>query len=153
MVFKKILKYVALLVFIYSMSIYMYSYFYKDKLNTIMLNPNNMCINTKVSFFIFKFSNRNIIVKDTNRFIKKIYINKKELKNLYLECDKNIKRFIFTEGAILKTDTDSIDIENNYEKVHGYMGVFIKNDCYYVNKNGTFDICKENKNRGLKIGF
>lgn len=141
--FKKYLKNILLLVISCIIGNYIYDKHIKIGLNTVVINVHNLCKNAESSYFIFNFSDRNVTINDNSQAIYKIYTNKVNLDNdFYLECKNRRKTFIFNHGTILKTKNDSIDIEENYEKIHGYMGILEKNNCYSVDKNGRFNKCK-----------
>ena len=47
-----------------------------------------------------------------------------------------MRTVIFTESAILKTDVDSIEPHSDYVHVKGYMGVYVQDLNFTVDKDG-----------------
>ena len=103
------------------------------------INLTNICKMQKNTIFLFNFNDKNITVKDPLFKVKRMYILKKYFKkDFFIECNNDKRIFILKEGAILKSNLDSIDIGKNSQKLHGYMGVITNNDCYFVDKKGVF---------------
>ena len=87
--------------------------------------------------FIFAFDEYNIIVNDTRNNVKLIYCSRGDI--VTIKNSKKKRNIFLYKGAILKTSKDSIDIEEDYVKLKGYMGIIDKeNKKFYVNKQEKF---------------
>jgi len=104
----------------------------------IVIDSKSNNFNTK---FIFIFNDHNKSVYDETNSVEKIYgMNKNNIKITI----SNFKRvIILKKPGILKTVNDSIDVENSYVKLRGYMGIYDKeHKQFYVDKNGLFQVLK-----------
>jgi len=135
MVFK-VLKLLLFLILLYILILF------TNNDNTVKVNLKNICIDTISSYYTFIFEDRDVIVYDMHNTLKHMFLNKNDLADrLFINCNKKRKIINIKTGAILKTEKDSIDIEPTYEKLHGYMGVWTKNNCYNIDKNGKIKTC------------
>jgi len=135
MVFK-ILKLLFFLLFIYLLILCI------NNDDTVEINLKNICNDAKSSYYTFIYEDRNVTVYDMQNTLKHMFFNKKGLVDkLFISCDKERKFINIRTGAILKSEKDSIDVEPTYEKLHGYMGVWTKNNCYNIEKNGKIKVC------------
>jgi len=151
MAFKKYIKISFLLTIIGICSHIIYDKYIKNNFEITIINIDNFCNRVKSSSYIFKLPTRDVVIKDDNGLIKKIYVNKNIFnKDFLLDCKKNKKYFFFKQGAILKTQNDSIDVMKFNEKLHGYMGIWQKNNCYYVDYNGNFKNCIKDRVKGKR---
>lgn len=102
----------------------------------IILDRNLNTSNTK---FIFIFDDHNKTVYDKTNAVQKIYgIDNDDINMALLDSSRII---IFKESGILKTDNDSIDVQDTYVKLGGYMGIWDKEHReFYVDKKGIFQI-------------
>ena len=140
MAFSKIKSLCCLFVIVLCSAIVYLTYMrFFEQEDILEVNLTNICRIQKNTIFIFDFNDKNITVKDPLSMVNRMYILKKYFKkNFFIECKNKKRVFVFKSGAILKSDSDSIDVEKNSQKLHGYMGVYTKNNCYYVDKKGNF---------------
>lgn len=91
--------------------------------------------------FIFIFEDHNKTLEDYYNKVNKIIFTYEDTVTIDFI---NKKRIVYIDsGAILKTISDSIDIENTYVKLRGYMGVIDKTHMhFYVDKNKMFQVKK-----------
>lgn len=108
----------------------------------IILDKNYLKSNTFNTKFVFIFNEHNKTVYDKTNAVDRIYgVDKSDINITIL----NFKRvIIFKKPGILKTIDDSIDVENSYVKLRGYMGIRDKeHKDFYVDKKGMFQIKKQ----------
>jgi len=134
MVFKKAL----IILLVCMVGHYLYDKYIKIGFSIIEIDIKTFLPNTVIKKYNFKFNKRSVIVYDKFAKIILVLIDKHNIKNKI--SIQNNQLFIRSQ-ATLKTKTDSIGISVTGEKLHGYMGVWTKNDCYYVDENGSIDMC------------
>ena len=124
---------------------FIYDRYIRLGFDVVQIKIDNFCKKqARKTRFEICFLDRNVTIFDPLQKVKKIFIFKSDIKNKFNVSVKDYIRIIHIKsGVILKTKNDSIDVGNSEEKLHGYMGVFTKNNCYYVDKNGTFTICQD----------
>ena len=134
----KVAKTLIFILFTYILISFVYDKYAKNRNNTTKINLENICPNTKSSLYVIIFKDKNITLFDKQNALEYMFINKDDLTNkFFVDCSSKQRLFNIKYGVILKTKTDSIDIESSYQKLHGYMGVFMRKDDYYVDSNGT----------------
>jgi len=138
MVFKRILFFlfgiIGVLVIVSSVPIL------KAELTQNSVNINNQyCCPNKKFLYVILLKDRKVTIDDHYRLIIKLIFPKDG--KIVNKTEGTICKVDITTPVLIKTKTDSIDIMTYGEKLHGYMGVWTKNDCYYVDKNGSIDIC------------
>jgi len=106
--------------------------------NSVNIN-NQYCCPNKKFLYVVLLKDRRVVIDDQNRLIVKLIFSK-DGKIVYKEEDDICKVYI-TTSILIKTKTDSMDIMTYGEKLHGYMGMWTNSDCYYVDENGSIDIC------------
>jgi hypothetical protein len=124
----------------------LYDKYVKIGFDVIEVNLEDFCVDSNQSYYLFRFERRIVSIEDLNNKIVKMFNDKTVFKNHHfiLRCKQNKRYILLIEGAILKTKNDSIDVMKYEDKLHGYMGVFLRNDCYYVDENGKIDTCDQN---------
>ncbi len=99
----------------------------------------------KYSIYKYKSSTRKVVIIDKYGFANRLRINKESFRsNIKIMCSENQRWGLIKDSFGLKSNTDSIGISDHTDKLHGYMGVFLRNDCYYVDENGKIDTCDQN---------
>lgn len=113
---------------------------------TIQVKQVNIKINElinqekyKKAIFILRWKNSEKTIIDEHHKIIEIYGYVKDKTNITIK-DKILTVTMSQYGAILKTKNDSIDINKNCTKVHGYMGTFTDSSNFYISKNGQINI-------------
>lgn len=135
MVFKRFVYYLCIVCIV----AFFLNKIFNEKKDVLDIDLSNICPNSKNTEFILNFEERNITIADPLSMVKKIYIFKNDFMNKFtIKCNGKKRFFLLRNGAILKTFDDSIDVGKITQKLHGYMGVFTKNSCYYVDKKGYF---------------
>lgn len=133
-------KIILLIIFGYLSFIFL-QFIYAFFTNSVTYLDNKKIYNSK---FIFLFKDFNTTINDKNSSVRKIYHSILDTIQIKIQ---NHNRLIYIQGgAILKTENDSIDVQNNHEKLHGYMGEWTKNNCYFVNETLGFVPCKKQEN-------
>jgi len=121
---------------------YIYDKYIRIGFNSVYINPNNICSISDSVTYLFVFRKRRVTVKDPYNKIITLILNKSALiSKLKIECDQNKKKFVLNTTAGLKTQSDSLGIGTTIDKLHGYMGIWEKHNCYHVDQNGTFISC------------
>lgn len=140
--FKKHLKKLFIVVVFCIIGNYTYDKFIRIGFDVVQINIDNFCKKQAIKTrFIISFLDRDVTIFDPLQKVKKIFIFKSDIKKIKVSVKKYIRIVSIESGVILKTENDSIDVGYNSEKLHGYMGVWEKNNCYDVNQNGTFVRC------------
>lgn len=133
-------KIILLIIFGYLLFIFL-QFIYAFFTNSVTYLDNKKIYNNK---FIFLFKDFNTTINDKNSSVRKIYHSIFDTIKIKIQ---NYNRLIYIQGgAILKTENDSIDVQNSHVKLHGYMGEWTKNNCYFVDKNLDFVPCKKQEN-------
>lgn len=137
--FNKLNKGIIFLVIVICVVCYVNSKLSEAGKDVLDINLSNICDTKNYTEFVFNFKNQNITLRDPFSKIHTVFIRRKYLENsFFVKCNGKKRVIILKEGAILKSNKDSIDIERNSQKLHGYMGIFTNNSCYYVDHEGYF---------------
>jgi len=106
----------------------------------ISLNNNMVKSKFNQTKFIFIFDEENKTVVDSYNLVHKIHIGLENENKIDINMINNQRLIQIKNGAILKTDNDSVDVEKEFTKLKGYMGIWDKEHTkFYVDKNGEFD--------------
>jgi hypothetical protein len=141
----------TILLFIVSCFIgnYIYDKYIRVGFTSVYMNVDNICKTSKSATYKIILKDRNVTINDPYKYINGLIADKKDFQShLKIECTKDNKTFILSTTVGLKTNHDSIGVMNHTNKLHGYMGVWEENNCYFVDKNGSFNACKKGISSG-----
>jgi hypothetical protein len=95
------------------------------------------------SLYLFQFDAGRVVTirDDHNMFVRSWGGSAHEIL-----IENGVRILKFDEAAILKTDIDSIEPQEEYVKVKGYMGVYTQDTEFHVNVSG--DISSDNWSGG-----
>ena len=141
--FKKHLKNLLIIVVFCMIGNSIYDKFIRIGFNSVYINTNNICSISDNAYYKIVLNEKEvIIIKDPYNKITTLILDKDDLvSKLKIECSQNKKLFILSTTVGLKTKYDSLGIGEKNNKLHGYMGVWEKNNCYDVDQNGIFVRC------------
>jgi hypothetical protein len=123
---------------------YIYDKYIRVGFTSVYMNVDNICQTSKSATYEIILKDRNVTINDPYKQIDSLILEKKDFRShLKIECTQNNKMFILSVPVGLKTNHDSIGIMNYTNKLHGYMGVWEEKNCYFVDKNGSFNVCKK----------